>query len=277
MTFFEKIQSIDRRFIYLLVFVLLSVPSLRPFSLPLQVSDATQAAYDAIEKLPPESTVMLSTDWEASTQAESAPQTEAIVKHIFGRNLKLIIVGLWPQGNSATEVIVDRLASEMGKTYGVDWVNLGYKPGGEVVLASLADNIQSLYPQDAKGMPVANIEICKGLSSVKDVDLVISVSWGDPGHLTWVKMVGTPHKIPVIAAVTAVSIAGCAPYVQSGQIVGVVGGLGGAAEYEKLVGYSGKATAGMGAQTVGHFLILVMVVIGNIGFIAMKKRLAKEA
>lgn len=137
MTVFEKIQSIDRRFIYLLVFVLLSIPLLRPFSLPLEVSGPTQAAYDAVENLPPGSIVMLSTDWEASTQAESAPQTEAMVRHIFGRDLKLIVVGMWPQGNSATEVMLDRLASEMGKTYGIDWANLGYKPGGEVVLASI--------------------------------------------------------------------------------------------------------------------------------------------
>lgn len=275
MNIFEKLQSISRPTVYLLVFALMSAPLLFPVSLPLEVSDATRASYDAIEALPAGATVMLSTDWEASTQAESAPQTEAIVRHIFRRGLKLIIVGMWPQGNSATEVIVNRLASEAGKKYGADWVNLGYKPGGEVVLASLAENIKALYPQDAKGTPIGNLEICKNLSGVKDVNLVVSVSWGDPGHITWVKMVGTPHKVPVVAAVTAVSIAGCAPYVQSRQIVGVVGGLGGAAEYEKLVGYSGKATAGMGAQTVGHMLILALVIIGNIGYLGAKSRSVK--
>ena len=79
----------------------------------------------------------------------------------------------------------------------------------------------------------------------------------------------------MIAAVTAVSVAGCAPYVQSGQIVGVVGGLGGAAEYEKLVDHPGKATAGMGAQSMGHLLILALVILGNIGYISTKR--SKEA
>jgi len=107
--------------------------------------------------------------------------------------------------------------------------------------------------------------------SAKDVDLVCSVSWGDPGHITWVKMVQTQTQVPVIAAVTAVSVPGCAPYVQSGQLSGVIGGLGGAAEYEKLLGYAGKATAGMGAQTFGHIFILALIILGNIGYLSTRK------
>lgn len=275
MTIMERLQSIKRVTIYGLVILVLSIPLLVPMKIPLEVSSATQAAYDAIEALTSGSIFMLSTDWEASTQAESAPQTEAIVRHVFSKGLKLIIVGMWPQGNSATEQIVEKLASDMNKAYGIDWVNLGYKPGGEVVLASLAENIKELYPRDARGNAINDLEIGKNLSSVKDVDLVCSVSWGDPGHLTWVKIVQTQHKVPVIAAVTAVSVAGCAPYVQSGQIVGVVGGLGGAAEYEKLVDHPGKATAGMGAQSMGHLLILALVILGNIGYISTKR--SKEA
>lgn len=271
MSFFERLQSIPRITIYVLVIIVLSIPLIFPISLPLQVAPMTQAVYDAIEALEPGSIFMLSTDWEASTEAESGPQTEAIVRHVLGRDLKLIIVGLWPQGNSATQQIVERIASEMGKTYGVDWVNLGYKPGGEVVLASLAANLRELYSSDVKGTPLDQLEICRGLTSAKDVDLVCSVSWGDPGHLTWVKMVQTQVEVPVVAAVTAVSLPGCAPYLQSGQLLGVVGGLGGAAQYEKLVGYAGKATAGMGAQSFGHILVLTLVVLGNIGYLATRK------
>ncbi|HHT85721.1 MAG TPA: hypothetical protein GXZ88_08205, partial [Firmicutes bacterium] len=206
MSFFERLQSIPRITIYVLVIIVLSIPLIFPISLPLQVAPMTQAVYDAIEALEPGSIFMLSTDWEASTEAESGPQTEAIVRHVLGRDLKLIIVGLWPQGNSATQQIVERIASEMGKTYGVDWVNLGYKPGGEVVLASLAANLRELYSSDVRGTPLDQLEICKGLTSAKDVDLVCSVSWGDPGHLTWVKMVQTQVGVPVVAAVTAVSL-----------------------------------------------------------------------
>lgn len=267
----ERLQSIKRTTIYGLLIVVLSIPLLFPISIPLQVSSATQAAYDAIEELPPGSIFMLSTDWEASTEAESAPQTEAIVRHVFRNDLRLVIVGLWPQGNFATEQIVEKVASEMNKTYGIDWVNLGYKPGGEVVLASLAANIREVYTRDSKGTPIDDLEICEGLMSAKDVDLVCSVSWGDPGHITWVKMVQTQTQVPVIAAVTAVSVPGCAPYVQSGQLSGVIGGLGGAAEYEKLLGYAGKATAGMGAQTFGHIFILALIILGNIGYLSTRK------
>ncbi len=40
------------------------------------------------------------------------------------------------------------------------------------------------------------------------------------------------YKVPVAGGVTAVSIPGRMPYLQSGQLSGILAGLRGAAEYE---------------------------------------------
>jgi hypothetical protein len=62
MSFFERLQSIPRITIYVLVVIVLSIPLIFPISLPLQVVPMTQAVYDAIEALEPGSIFMLSTD-----------------------------------------------------------------------------------------------------------------------------------------------------------------------------------------------------------------------
>ena len=77
---------------------------------------------------------------------------------------------------------------------------------------------------------------------------------------------------------SAVSAADVYPYVETGQVVGLLAGMKGASEYEILVHegkYSeGKRTAvqGMDAQSLGHLIIMVFIIIGNIGYFATRRK-----
>jgi hypothetical protein len=51
-----------------------------------------------------------------------------------------------------------------------------------------------------------------------------------------------------------------------------MGGLRGAAEYEALLGRRGVATAGMDAQSATHALIIVLILVGNVGYLASRRR-----
>ena len=62
------------------------------------------------------------------------------------------------------------------------------------------------------------------------------------------------------------------PFIQSGQLVGLMPGLLGAAEYETLIDTPEKATAGMSVQSFVHLLIFVLVVVGNVAFFIQRRR-----
>ena len=63
-------------------------------------------------------------------------------------------------------------------------------------------------------------------------------------------------------------------FIQSGQIIGQMGGLRGAAEYEVLLEQNGvypttdKAFQGMDVQSAAHIAIFLFVLLGNIAFFA---------
>ena len=81
------------------------------------------------------------------------------------------------------------------------------------------------------------------------------------------------------------------PYVESGQLKGILAGMPGAAEYEKMVydfmvydqknnsSYinpkgdivKGKAFARMSAQSVAHLLMVIFIIIGNIAYYYSRK------
>jgi hypothetical protein len=52
----------------------------------------------------------------------------------------------------------------------------------------------------------------------------------------------------------------------------MVPGLKAAAEYEQLINHPGDASIGMSAQSIAHFLIVILVLLGNFGYFLLKKR-----
>ena len=68
----------------------------------------------------------------------------------------------------------------------------------------------------------------------------------------------------MVAGVTAVSAPEYYPYLQSNQLLGLLGGMAGAAEYEKTRGESGSATQGMDAQSLGHLFVALCILMGNV-------------
>ena len=74
----------------------------------------------------------------------------------------------------------------------------------------------------------------------------------------------------------AVSVSEAMPMVGSGQIDGLLAGLRGAAEFEKLSENPGRAMTGMDAQSFINVTILVFIVLGNAGYFVKKRQGGKE-
>ena len=89
--------------------------------------------------------------------------------------------------------------------------------------------------------------------------------------------------IPVAGGTTAVSAPLLYPYYPR-QMLGLMGGLKGAAEYEAalVAGYPEyeqvyqRAIAIMGPQAIAHLVIIIFIIIGNITFFVEKKRSKKS-
>jgi hypothetical protein len=258
-------MNIDRRVIYILLFLSLSIPLIKPMGLPLSVGPATQQLYNYIDKLPPDSKVVISMDTSPGGWGELMPGAIAIVNHLVDRKAKIYVVGFFDAGPSLFEGSYSSTKLKDAK-YGVDWVDLGYRAGGENGISAFAGDVIKTFPKDFRGNDTAGLEIMKGIKTAKDFNLILTVSSGTPGSAEWIRQVRDPMGTPLSGMVVAVNIPGLAPYLQSGQMTGVVAGLRGAAEYEQITKTAGLGSAGMDAQSISHLLILVLVILGNIGF-----------
>jgi hypothetical protein len=266
------IRRIDRRFIFVLIFVAVAWPLIQPMRLPIDVSPPVQGIYDAIEAVPPGSIVMLAGDYSPDTMPELQPMVETFMRHAFSRDLRVVIACLWPASPPLVERVTTPMAAEFGKEYGTDYVNLGYMAGGIVTLLGMGASIPNTFPSDYGGTPVGEIPLMQEVEDFDDIALVMEVSAGTPGTREWVQQVQSRFGVTLASGVTAVSAPNFYPYIQSGQLVGLLGGLKGAAEYETLVGAPGDATKGMDAQSIVHALIVLFIILGNVTYFVTRGR-----
>ena len=273
---FLKIGSIDRRWIFLIIAAVVIVPLIIPVGLPIRPTDTTKNVYDAIEKLPVGSKVLLSVEYSPSTRPENHPMTISILRHLFKNDHKVFITCLWPDGQFMAQDAINQVAKqEFNKTYGVDYVFLGFRPGNEAVVKGIVSNLRKLYTVDVYQKKIDEIPLMNGINNFKDFDFLFSSSAGFPGTIEWVQYASDPTGIPMASGVTSIQVNEVMPYVQAGQMVGVLAGMPGAAEYEALINQKGSATSGMDAQSVAHLVIVLFIILGNVSFFIERNRSKK--
>ena len=273
---FLKIGSVDRRWIFLIIAAVVIVPLLFPIGLPIRATDTTKDVYDAIERLPAGSNVLLSVEYSPSTRPENHPMTISILRHLFKNNHKVFITCLWPDGQFMAQDALNQVAkNEFNKVYGEDYVFLGFRPGNEAVVKGIVSNIRKIYTVDVYQKKIDEIPLMKGINNFKDFDFLFSSSAGFPGTIEWVQYASDPTGVPMASGVTSIQVNEVMPYVQAGQMVGVLAGMPGAAEYESLINQKGSATSGMDAQSVAHLVIVLFIILGNISFFIERKRSKK--
>ena len=264
--FWNRMQDIDRRWVYLMVGLAVLIPFIIPATFPISITPEAQMLYDAVEALPDSVTVMVVFDYYPSTIAECEPMTTAALHHFWRKDCKVITLSNIPLGGpSMAETVTRDIAPEYGKVYGEDFVNLGYKANYVAVLSGMGSSIESIFPTDNSGTHLSELPMMDSVVNYEQVSFIFEVADNATADY-WVSIVNAQYGVPIGCGTTAVSAPKYYSVVQSNQFVGLLGGMKGAAEYELLVDKSAKAVVGMGAQSLVHLLIIALVVLGNLGF-----------
>ena len=205
-------RHLSRLLIFAFVFILVAAPFfISGLSFLPQVSDLPTApvksAYDRIQQLSGDATALVVFDYDPIQAGELNPVAEALLRHLQARGVRVEIASLNPLGPSVAQSVVKNIEAEFGVA--VEYEDLGYVPGQAV-------GVQNL------------------LSEVAKVDLVVNLAASPDSLRWWVEQIAIGDiKPPLIAGLSAAAETLAAPYVQSGQIDGVVTGLVGAMMYAR--------------------------------------------
>jgi len=270
-------RFIERRIVFVYVGVALTLPFFMQFDLAVPISPEVQSAYDELTKLPPGSKILAAFDYDPPSEPELQPMADAFMTYCFTHNIEVIIMGLWPQGpqqaNQAIEAAFEAKPELRDKiTYGVDYVNLGFQSGNEFVILRMGESFKAMFPADIYGTPYDSIPILKNVKNYSNIDYCMNFSAGKPGTQEWVQGAVDRFALRMSAGNTAVQAPMIYPFLQAGQIDGLMGGMAGAAEFEKLTGYTGKASTYIKSQSFAHIVVIVFIIVGNMAFLRGKTR-----
>ena len=288
---YEFFKNLDRRWIFLLMLLSVAIPILLQVRFPEKPTGLAQNVFDEIENLNEGDPVLLAFDFDPGSEGELGPMATAFTRHCCEKKLKMYFLGLWPVGPQMIDDTINKvIRADFPKLeYGKDYLNLGYKPGNEGVIKVIVTDLRELYTTDDKGTNVDQIEMMNGIYSVQDFKLVINISAGYVGTKEWVQYAATPYPetIRLVAGCTGVQAPLLYPYIPE-QLLGLLGAIKGAAEYEKLVidkydrelgrEPDGKYLEGirrMGPQLVAHVLMILLIIAGNIIFFYEKRKEAR--
>ncbi|HPR18818.1 MAG TPA: hypothetical protein PLD62_11295, partial [Candidatus Cloacimonadota bacterium] len=191
-------KNLDRRWIFLLIFVCVAIPLIYVVGLPIETTENVRMVYNLIDNTPSGSIAILSFDYDPGGKPELHPMAKTVLKHCFQRNIKVMVTALWPMGVQMAADIFSQLEAEFpDKVYGVDYVNLGFKAGGMVTIQAMGKNFQTVFPTDMNGTPISELPILDGIKNFNNIAFVCSFSAGDPGIKQWVQITHDTFGRPV--------------------------------------------------------------------------------
>ena len=291
---FIKLGQLDRRLIFILIGLSVLIPLIKPdwINIPIKTTSNSEIVFNELNSLDKGDKVLVSFEYGASTKPEIHPMSVALLQHLFAKGVKIYTVPLWPEGLMMAKYALDEVQSS--KLFNIkehiDYVSLPYKAGGEIIIRGIATDIRSIFTQDVNNVLLENIPMMEGVYNITDFDFVFDLSAGVPGNAEWVQFACDEYKIPLSSGCTSIMVTDAIPYVESGQIRGILAGMPGAAEYEQMVfNYlndnknnllinsdvnitPGKATSRMSAQSIAHLLMVLFIVLGNISYYILRKR-----
>ena len=276
------LERLDRRWIYLLVFLALSVPILTRYTVqPARMSSA-ERFFEVVEGIEagPERYAFVAMDFGPSTQGENRPQARAVVEHLMRKRIPVIVFSLYYLADPFLKAVPEEVARELerehpGETweYGRDWINLGYRPGAGVLIQAIpkSENLAELFGKDVRGNRISDLPAFSGLRTLRQISFLAEFTGLVGVFDNYVQYFTSKDYTPAFGhGCTSITIPEAFIYLDSGQIQGLLGGIAGAAWYSELlnrrypqrpVDESFMLNTGLG---VAQLVVIAFIILGNL-------------
>lgn len=277
----EKLLSLPKTVLYLLLILATAVPLFIPAQLPNTPKPEAVALYDAVMALPEGSTIIIQSDWTESTRGENGGLMDAMLRIIMRRKIKFAILGIDPQSPQVARNLVNRVNKELPEADRYkkweDWVELGFFPNAEGLGKAISADIRKALGsrRDAGvGMPLRPVfesPVLSKINKIEDADMYLVVT---ASKSIVIAIERFSRQTKMAGMVTGVMGPETLNYYLSGQLVGLAVGLKGAYDLETLMSQN-KAWEGQRNLDKGPIyilslhvaigLLILMVVLGNVG------------
>jgi len=254
------------------VFLLVLVAALLPFFLwggttvgTPQAWTGVEEAYAAMDRLTLNDEVLVFWQVDPATAGEVNLAALPVVSHALEQGARSIVVTLLPAGLGTARRLYEEAVAGIDESAMVTvmqgWIGDGsFLVGGTAALPLVAQDTGNLFDSS--------------LNRTVHPRLVVIVAPRADDVQQWLEIVQPVNGLPVVAVTSAAADMTLRPYLESGQLAGLVSGFDGGATYQSLRGMALPAEANrrlamaVDAQNWGGLLLVLLAVAAAIGSIA---------
>jgi hypothetical protein len=268
MSIWEKLMSVPREVVMGLVFIAILIPALNPLGLPLMVGSMSEAWYDTVDSLPAGSIVLFDIGYGSGGYPSLGPGNIAAFHQLFEKDLRIVVMATALEGGMMYPLIMEGVKPESnyGAVYGEDYVFLGYIAGDQTAMAGVLGDLHALASSDYQGTSLGSLALMDEVSGAEDFDLVAYMTTAGGTAEGWVYQAYSQYNRPVVGGMLSMMTTSMKPYYDSGQMLGLMDGIKGAADLEFLTGHPGDAIVSSDILSFTQTLVLIFILIGNVAF-----------
>ncbi len=241
------------------------------------VAPGAEDLFAQIDRLSENDTVLVGYEWDARRSGELRPLEQAVLGHLIQHKVKLVLVSTDAQGTLLLFDLRDELGAAGYKPSGEDYILLGYKPGAELALRSLAQDVRGALRSDFQGNDamLSGLATNAGgqprLNSLADFAMVVVLADEPVDVQGWMEQVHPSAKkadgsfVPFGFLLPAETAPIVQPYLRQSSIYHLSGKQG-ALSYQRLRGDKTAAQIGgeAGQQRLSLAIYVALFVIGAV-------------
>lgn len=309
-SFGDKIQSVDRSILYLILFIVVSLPLVytKYANQPLRIKPEiyTKDTYVLLRNLGPTDTIIIDSGFTNSSRGENGGQLEAVLRMCMRQGVKFVLFSsVDPQSPQIARDFIRRLnkeRTEKGLPFYKKWddyIEMGFFSDSPTMLQTMGEDLSRAWAnrkvkdQEGRSRDVFASPPMQKVRKIEDFKAYVTIAAS--GIMpTIVPRVG--QKVPVLSMITGVMFPEQLNYYKSGQLKGMVNGLSGCVEMETLMekgidangivggtampmqaaAFPGEKNFNRGmayylALHAALALLILAVVIGNVGMLLTRR------
>ena len=270
----QRLLDIDRRWIFLVVVVVVLIGAIARPLIPMPISAESQQLFDMVEAVPERGAIIVAMDYGPASKDELDAMSNAVIHHAFAKNLRVLGVCFDQQGVVNAQRLLENAGNAAHRRDGEDFVFLGFQSDITAAIIQMGESILDVFPEVQVGgqaAATAELLVMRGLSNFKDIALAVEMT-GSKDYQKWIDYANARHGLKLGTGATGAIVTGLYPYLSSGQISGLLRSTRGAADYERLVRddyppLDPDAGRKMSVQFIAHLMLLIFIALANIGAI----------
>ncbi|HEX2697188.1 MAG TPA: hypothetical protein VHM28_05725, partial [Anaerolineales bacterium] len=208
------------------------------FPLPAEVPAETGNAIALVESIPADAPVLVAFDYEPSTVGEMEATGASLMDHLLLlKHPRLTLISTSPTGSALAERFMSEVLAARAYQRGQQYADLGYLPGGLAGVYDFSQNPSVVMPYGADSSVVWASVPLQNVTHLSDFAALIVLTDKVESGRVWIEQTASARgKAPLILISSAQAGPMFMPYVDSGQVNGMVVGLNGAAGAEQANG-----------------------------------------